>query len=70
MGLKSFVNEEVGNLKEKLAEKLLEGVDTFGQEKYENIKKVSIILEDFSKKPLDEKLVKKLFYIQDLVEEL
>jgi len=70
LGLKSFVNEEVGNLKEKLAEKLSKGVDTFGEEKYQKLQKVSVILEDFSKKPLDEKLVKKLFYIQDLMEEL
>jgi len=27
-------------------------------------------LEDFTKKPLDEKLIKKLFYIQDLMGEL
>jgi len=70
LGLKSFVNEEVGNLKQKLSEKLSKGIDTFGQEKYENLQKVSTILEDFGKKPLDEKLVKKLFYIQDLVEEI
>ena len=70
LGLKSFVNEEVGILKLKISEKLSRGVEAFGKEKYENIKKVSIILEDFSKKPLDDKLVKKLFYIQDLVEEI
>jgi len=70
LSLKTFVNEEVGNLKEKLAEKLSKGVETFGEEKHQKIKKVATILEDFSKKPLDEKLVKKLFYIQDLVEEL
>jgi hypothetical protein len=70
LGLKVFVNEEVGNLKKKISQKLSEGVDTFGKEKHENLQKVSVILEDFNKKPLDEKLVKKLFYIQDLVEEL
>ena len=70
LGLKSFVNEEVGNLKKKITEKLTEGVDTFSQEKRENLEKVAVVLEDFTKKPLDEKLVKKLFYIQDLMEEL
>ena len=70
LGLKSFVNEEVGNLKEKIAEKLSNSIDTFGEEKHQKLQKVSVILEDFGKKPLDEKLVKKLFYIQDLVEEL
>ena len=70
LGLKTFVNEEVGNLKKKLSEKLSSGKDTFSQEKRENLKKVAIVLEDFNKNPLDEKLVKKLFYIQDLMEEL
>jgi hypothetical protein len=70
LGLKTFVNEEVGNLKQKLWEKLSTSVDSFEQEKHEKLKKVATILEDFSKKPLDEKLVKKLFYIQDLVEEI
>ena len=57
-------------MEEKLAEKLSKGVDTFGEEKHQNLQKVSVILEDFGKKPLDEKLVKKLFYIQDLVEDI
>ena len=70
LALKSFVNEEVGILKKKLIEKLSGGVDTYSEEKREKLQKVSIILEDFGKKPLDEKLVKKLFYIQDLVEEI
>ena len=70
LGLKSFINEEVGNLKEKITQSLSKGVDTYGKEKYQNIEKVSIVLESFSKKPLDDKLIKKLFYIQDLVEEL
>jgi hypothetical protein len=70
LGLKSFVNEEVGNLKEKISKKLLEGSDTFNQEKREKLQKVLVILENFTKTPLDEKLVKKLFYIQDLMEEL
>ena len=70
LGLKTFVNEEVGNLKQKLSEKLSSSKDTFSQEKRENLEKVAVVLEDFNKNPLDEKLVKKLFYIQDLVEEL
>jgi hypothetical protein len=70
LGLKSFVNEEVGNLKQKLSEKLSSSIDTFSKEKRENLEKVSVVLEDFTKKPLDEKLVKKLFYIQDLMGEI
>jgi len=70
LGLKTFVNEEVGKIKIKIDEKLSKGVDTINEEKREKLEKVAIVLEDFSKKPLDEKLVKKLFYIQDLLEEL
>ena len=70
LGLKTFVNEEVGNLKQKLAEKLSKSADTINEEKYEKLKKVAVILENFNKKPLDEKLVKKLFYIQDLMGEI
>ena len=70
LGLKTFVNEEVGNLKQKLDEKLSKDIETFEQEKYEKLQKVSIVIKEFGKKPLDQKLVKKLFYIQDLMEEI
>ncbi len=63
LGLKTFVNEEVGNLKSKISEKLSVKKDS-------NLEKVLLVLESFNKKPLDEKMVKKLFYIQDLMEEL
>jgi hypothetical protein len=70
LGLKSFINEELGSLKEKLIEKLSEGKDSLGKEKFEKMSKVSTFLENFKKQPLDEKMVVKLFYVQDLMEEL
>jgi hypothetical protein len=70
LGLKSFVNEEVGNLKQKLNKKLLVGADLHEGKKLEKLKKVATFLEDFSKKPLDESMVIKLFYVQDLLEEI
>ena len=70
LGLKSFINEEVGNLKLQLSQKLSEGKDTIGEERHEKLSKVSVILEDFTKRPLDENMVKKLFFIQDLMGEL
>lgn len=70
LGLKTFINEEVGSLKQKLTEKLSSGVDTFSKEKRQKLEKVSEILEGFTQKPLNQKMVEKLFYIQDLVEEL
>ena len=70
LGLKVFINEELEVLKEKLSEKLSVGKDTLEEEKRAQLQKVSVILEDFTKKPLDGKMVEKLFYIQGLVEEI
>jgi len=67
LGLKSFINEELKYLKDELNQKLSDGSN---QTTNENIQKVLSTLEDFKKNPLDEKMVKKLFYIQDLVGEL
>ena len=69
LGLKSFVNEELGRLKSSISEKLTEEGETINNQK-EKLVKVFETLEDFKKQPLSEKMVKKLFYIQDLVEEL
>ena len=70
LGLKSFINEELGSLKAELTQKLSEGKDTIGEERHEKLSKVSVILEDFNKRPLDEDMVKKLFFIQDLMGEI
>ena len=70
LGLKVFINEELQVLKEKLTEKLSVGKDTLGERKRAQLQKVSTMLEDFTKKPLDGKMVEKLFYIQGLVEEV
>ena len=70
LGLKSFINEELESLKVELAQKLSKGKDTIGEERHEKLSKVSIVLEDFSKRPLDENMVKKLFFIQDLMGEI
>ena len=70
LGLKVFINEELQVLKEKISEKLSVGKDTLEETKHAQLQKVSVILEDFGKKPLDGKMVEKLFYIQGLVEEL
>ena len=70
LGLKSFVNEELEVLKLQVAEKLLKGKGLLGEEKSKKLQKVGDILEDFKKRPLDEKMIRKLFFIQDLMEEL
>jgi len=63
LGLKMFMNEEIGRLKAE-CEKITEG-------KWAD--KVSLVkqkLEDFKKKPLTEGMVKDVFYIQDLLAEI
>jgi len=64
LSLKSFVNEEIQVLKNKLNEKITSNCDRKNE-----FSKVLTILEDFRKYPLSEKMIEKLFYIQDLVEE-
>ena len=67
LGLKTFVNEEVGLLKNQIEEKISKATDQGRKQKLSN---VSLVLEDFRKKPLNEQMVIKLFYIQDLMGEL
>ena len=70
LGLKVFINEELQVLKEKILLKLYEGRNTLEENKRAQLQKVSVILEDFNNKPLDGKMVEKLFYIQGLMEEI
>ena len=70
LGLKIFINEELKVLKKKITLKLSSDKDTLEENKRSQLEKVSVILEDFSKKPLDGKMVEKLFYIQGLLEEI
>ena len=63
LGLKSFMNEEIGRLKEKVT--LLS--ETIYKEKLDKVKQK---LESFSRKPIDKKMVEDIFYIQDLVAEI
>ena len=63
LGLKMFMNEEIGRLKEQ-CEALSEG-------KWSD--KISLVkekLEDFKKKPLTEEVVKDVFHIQQLLSEI
>tara|TARA_Y100000592_G_scaffold100883_1_gene183500 strand:+ start:2612 stop:3424 length:813 start_codon:yes stop_codon:yes gene_type:complete len=70
LGLKSFINEELEVLKLQVQEKLSKGKDLLGEEKSKKLQKVGDILEDFKNIPLNEKMIRKLFFIQDLMEEL
>ena len=70
LGLKSFLNEEVGRLKVILAECIDRGSLDSKPQRLENTKKVLQKLESFSKTKITESLVRDMFYIQDLVYEV
>jgi hypothetical protein len=63
LGLKSFLNEEIGRLKKEIKENDA-GVYQ------ENMLKVYEKLESFSKHPVSEDMVREVFYIQDLIYEV
>ena len=63
LGLKSFMNEELGRLKGEI-ERLSE--TSYG----DKLNKVKQKLENFSKNPINESMVKDVFYIQDLIAEI
>ncbi len=70
LGLKSFLNEEISRLKNEI------GLLTETQKNSKNgallskLERVCDKLESFSNNPITEQLVKDVFYIQDLVEEV
>ena len=67
LGLKSFMNEELGRLKSEMKSLVeTEGVSEIYRERGT---KVLSKLEDFSKTPINEEMVKDVFYIQDLIAE-
>ena len=64
LGLKIFMNEEIGRLKQLVTENIKNG-------KYpDRLDKILEKLESFKKVPVTEEIVKEVFYIQDLVYEV
>ena len=65
LGLKSFMNEEIGRLKEAVnAEISKESAMS------ENFKKVKEKLDSYVRRPIDSQMVEEVFYIQDLLAEV
>jgi uncharacterized protein YgfB (UPF0149 family) len=63
LGLKMFMNEELGRLKEQC--------ENLSESKWsDEIKLVKEKLEDFKKEPLTEEVVKDVFHIQQLLSEI
>jgi hypothetical protein len=67
LGLKSFLNEEIGRLKTVVELHISESSTMPNRE---NFKKVKKKLYSYAKKPVDQKMVEEIFYIQDLMAEV
>ena len=67
VGLKSFLNEEIGRLKNVVLLHLSEGSTTANKE---NFKKVKLKLDNYSQTPINQQMVEEIFYIQDLIAEV
>ena len=68
LGLKSFLNEEIGRLKTELNQSIQNR--KLPLHIVERSQKVVERLDDFSKTPITEQVVQDVFYIQDLVGEI
>tara|TARA_Y100001937_G_C7135462_1_gene339739 strand:+ start:2521 stop:3342 length:822 start_codon:yes stop_codon:yes gene_type:complete len=67
LGLKSFLNEEIGRLKNAVQQQIVEGSTTPNNE---NFKKVKVKLDGYTKRPINQQMVEEIFYIQDLIAEV
>lgn len=70
LGLKCFMNEEVGRLKSALEDTLSDEVIKENKEYSNNLNRVVQKLDSFKDNPINEEMVRSLFYIQDLVAEV
>ena len=66
LGLKSFMNDEIGRLKESVTSHITEESTPLN----ENFKKVKAKLDSYVRRPVDAKMVEEVFYIQDLLAEV
>ena len=67
LGLKVYLNNEIGRLKEAVDTEILESTN---ESLTENFKKVRTKLDNYAKKPLNEAVIEEIFYIQDLLAEV
>ncbi len=68
LGLKSFINEEIARLKQQFSESIQNSANNPSYTT--KAKKVIGKLQSFSKRPIDETMVKDLFYMQNLAYEV
>ena len=67
VGLKSFLNEEIGRLKNAVQQQIIGGTIDSNNE---NFKKVKAKLDKYSQIPINQQMVEEIFYIQDLIAEV
>ena len=67
VGLKSFLNEEIGRLKSAVQQQITEGLSSANSE---NFKKVKSKLDNYSSKQINQQMIEEIFYIQDLIAEV
>jgi uncharacterized protein YicC (UPF0701 family) len=70
LGLKSFLNEEVSRLKEKVIKCCESDKIKNNKQFYDNTQRIIEKLENYKNTPITEELVKEVFYIQDFVSEV
>jgi len=70
LGLKSFINEEISRLKNEISNVMLVEKKSKNNTLLPKLDRVFNKLETFSKQPITEKMVKDVFYIQDLIQEV
>tara|TARA_R100001591_G_scaffold112392_1_gene124737 strand:- start:437 stop:847 length:411 start_codon:yes stop_codon:yes gene_type:complete len=67
VGLKTFLNEEIGRLKSAVTQQIVEGSSSANNE---NFKKVKTKLDGYAKTPINHQMIEEIFYIQDLIAEV
>jgi len=70
LGLKSFLNEEIGRLKQKVQECMTQDKIKNNKSYLDNTNRISKKLESYKDRKITEEIVKEVFYIQDLVSEV
>ena len=67
LSLKSYLNEEIGRLKSAVSTVIVESTNPTN---IENFKKVAVKLDSYTQMPINQKIVREVFYIQDLLAEV
>ena len=70
LGLKSFMNEEISRLKNEIGKVMLVEKKSKNDTLSLKLERVLSKLEAFSKQKITEEMVKDVFYIQDLIQEV